>query len=79
MNERTRLVAPIRTTVVSRPDLKGQHAVAAMADDMRVIKTRVGSVTRDDLGMVGWATAQIDAHHVAARELAERLSLAAAA
>ncbi|MDB5656666.1 MAG: hypothetical protein JWQ94_4279, partial [Tardiphaga sp.] len=43
------------------------------------IKTRTGSVTRDDLGMIGWMMVQVDHHHAAARELAERLSLAAAA
>ncbi len=78
MSERTRLIAPMRSDK-SRPDLKGRDAVAMMADDMRVIKTRTGSVTRDDLGLIGWANAQINAHHASAREMAERLSLAHAA
>lgn len=78
MNARTRLVAPL-IHGRSRPELKGRDAVSQMADDMRVIKTRTGSVTRDDLGMIGWMNAQIDAHHATARELAERLSHAAAA
>ncbi|UZE51095.1 hypothetical protein ONR75_11040 [Rhodopseudomonas sp. P2A-2r] len=77
MSARTRLTAPI-THGRSRPELKGQEAVSQMADDMRVIKTRVGSVTCEDLGMIGWMMVQVDHHHAAARELAERLSLAAA-
>lgn len=64
---------------VSRPELKGLRAVAAMADDMRVIRTRNGGVTREDLSVVGWSISQIDTHGSAAREMAERLSHAHAA
>lgn len=78
MSERNRLIAPMRSDK-SRPDLKGRDAIATMADDMRVIKTRTGNVTRDDLGLIGWANSQIDAHHANAREMAERLSIAHAA
>lgn len=61
-----------------------QFTTLAAIEEMRKLcrvnaKVPASSVTRDDLGMIGWANAQIDAHSTAARELAERLSLAHAA
>lgn len=77
LSERARLLAPLAASAAisaPRPHLKGQAAIDQMADDLRVIKTRAGGVSRDDLALLGWTQSQIDRHGTAARERAERLS-----
>ncbi|WP_315721653.1 MULTISPECIES: hypothetical protein [unclassified Bradyrhizobium] len=49
-----------------------------MADDLRVISTRTGGVTTDDLTLAGWTREQIERHVADARETATRLSTVAA-
>ncbi|WP_316189441.1 hypothetical protein [Bradyrhizobium sp. SZCCHNS1054] len=79
MSHRTRLITGAATAIVKpRPSLKGREAVAQMADDMRIIATRVGNVTVDDLTLIGWRHDQVDLHNAAARELATELSTVAA-
>ncbi len=69
-------VAPAIT--MPRPALKGTAAVEQMADDLRVINTRTGGVTADDLTLAGWTREQIERHVADARETATRLSTVAA-
>jgi hypothetical protein len=63
----------------TRPDLKDAAAIETMADDMRVVITRTGSVTKDDLFQIGWTSAQVTLYGDRAREMAVRLSMADAA
>lgn len=61
-----------------------QFTTLAAIEEMRKLyranaKVPASSVTRDNLGMIIWANAQTDTQITAARELAERLSLAHAA
>ena len=71
-------VSPIIDTslVAARSTLTEKAAVDQMADDFRTIATRSGGVTREDLSVAGWTTAQIDAHGTAARELADHQCMA---
>jgi hypothetical protein len=48
-NARHLPLAALAASAKTRPDLTGATAIATMADDMRVIITRTGSVTKDDL------------------------------
>jgi hypothetical protein len=65
-------VAPLRSPYIVRALLTGQDAIAQMADDFRVVATRIGHVDRDDLTLLGWLNAQIDKHGDAARQKALR-------
>lgn len=58
----------------ARASLSTSTAVKRMAEDMRQASQREGGITRDDLELLGWTAAQIDAHGAAARELAQSLS-----
>ncbi len=52
--------------------IRGEPAVEAMADDMRVAVTRTGAVTIDDLKVIGWTALQITLYGDKARERAQR-------
>ena len=81
MTHHQRLLSPLAASAAinaPRSTLRGTKAVEQMADDMRMIKTRAGSATRDDLALIGWTSLQIDLHNAAARELALRDSNAPA-
>ena len=78
---RRRTIQPLAISaslVAPRAPMTGKAAVEQMADDFRVINTRAGNVTTDDLSLVGWTQAQIAKHGVAARELAAAQSTASA-
>lgn len=62
---------------VPRATMTGEKAVEQMADDLRVTETRSGSVTREDLEVLGWSGLQIDRHISAARKTAQSLSVRA--
>ncbi|WP_315806949.1 MULTISPECIES: hypothetical protein [unclassified Bradyrhizobium] len=49
-----------------------------MADDMRVIVTRTGGVTAEDLTLIGWKRDQVETLNGRARDLAIQLSTVAA-
>lgn len=77
MSHRTRLITTGVTSAVTLPraPMKGTTAVEQMADDMRIVNTRVGTVTVDDLSLIGWTRTQLEKHGQAARELAASQSL----
>ena len=74
---RRRLVATAPTSAITaaRGPMKGEQAIAQMADDMRIINTRAGNVTADDLSLLGWTGRQIGEHAAAAREMAAAQSM----
>ncbi len=60
--------------VKPRGTLEGAAAVRQLADDMRQASQREGGITRDDLELLGWTPAQIDANAAPARALAQSLA-----
>lgn len=71
-------VAPLRSPYIVRALLTGKNAIEQMADDFRVIATRLGNVDRADLELLGWLNAQIDLHGGAARQKALAMEVRAA-
>jgi hypothetical protein len=67
--------APTSAITAARAPMTGKAAVEQMADDMRIINTRNGNVTTDDLSLLGWTGKQIAEHGAAAREAAAAASL----
>jgi hypothetical protein len=63
-------IVALRSPYVVRALLAGKKAVEQMADDFRIINTRLGHVDRDDLELLGWLNEQIDKHGGAARQKA---------
>ncbi|MFC0243645.1 hypothetical protein [Rhodopseudomonas telluris] len=59
----------------ARAGLKGPAAIKRLADDMRQASQREGGITRDELELLGWTGAQLDAHAAEARERAQSLSV----
>jgi hypothetical protein len=57
-----------------RASLSGAAITRQMASDMREAALREGGITRDDLEVLGWTSAQIDKYVAAAREQAQALS-----
>jgi hypothetical protein len=56
---------------VPRAELRAADTIVAqMADDLRVFAANCGSVSTDDLELIGWTAAQIAAHGTAARRRA---------
>ncbi|WP_316224685.1 MULTISPECIES: hypothetical protein [unclassified Bradyrhizobium] len=79
MSHRTRLITGAATAINRpRPGLKGREAIEQMADDMRVIVTRTGGVTAEDLTLIGWKRDQVETLNGRARDLAIQLSTVAA-
>jgi hypothetical protein len=60
--------------VPPRATLTGDTALRQLAEDMRQASQREGGVTRDDLELLGWTSAQLDATAAAARRLAQSLA-----
>lgn len=79
MSDRIRMLRPIVADAIyqPRPSLNGRDAVERLADDMRVANARNGSVTRDDLSLIGWTPKQLDTYGERARIKAATLSGAA--
>jgi hypothetical protein len=57
---------------LNRPALTGSAAVCQMADDLRIFTANAGAVTENDLEVLGWTRAQVQAYGAAARERATR-------
>jgi hypothetical protein len=47
------------TPFLNRAALKGETALAQMADDFRVLAANAGGVTEDDLRTLGWPLATV--------------------
>lgn len=60
--------------VKPRAGLEGHAATAQLAEDMRQASQREGGISRDDLELLGWTPAQIDAHAGKARIRAQALA-----
>lgn len=58
-----------------RSKLEGRAITPQMADDLRILHTRTGYVTEEDLELLGWTAAQIAAHRTAARRRAMELDV----
>ncbi len=54
-----------RAAITAKRDI-----VEQMADDCRVIEANRGCVTKDDMELLGWTPAQIEAHATAAAQYA---------
>jgi hypothetical protein len=53
---------------IDRAGMRGRDAIVLqMADDMAVFAANAGSVSEDDLGVIGWTPAQIAQHGREAR------------
>lgn len=55
-----------------RSRLRGLTAIQQMAQDFLVINANAGSVSQDDLEILGWSPTQITLHASAARQYANR-------
>ncbi len=60
--------------VKPRAGLEGNAATAQLADDMRQAGSREGGISRDDLKLLGWTSAQLDALGDKARQRAQNLA-----
>lgn len=60
--------------VKPRAGLTGSAAVRQLAEDFRQGAHREGGVSRDDLAVMGWTKAQLDAHAADANARAQQLS-----
>ncbi|WP_316216595.1 hypothetical protein [Bradyrhizobium sp. SZCCHNR3003] len=75
MSYRNRMIGGAATAITDpRPLLRGREAIEQMADDMRIMVTRTGGVTTDDLTLIGWKQEQVDTLAPRARNLATKLS-----
>jgi hypothetical protein len=57
-----------------RAGLSGKTATRVMAEDMRQAAQREGGLSRDDMLLLGWTSAQIETLVPAARERAQALA-----
>jgi type II secretory pathway component PulM len=55
---------------LNRGRLSKAAAVNQMADDLRVLSANAGSITADDMELLGWTAAQLALHGLAARRRA---------
>jgi hypothetical protein len=60
--------------VKPRAGLEGHAATAQLAEDMRQASSREGGISRDDLELLGWTPAQLDALGAKARQRAQALA-----
>jgi hypothetical protein len=70
--ERRGGIAMAYSPFLDRSKLRGSTAVQQMAQDFLVINANAGSVSQDDLEILGWSPAQITLHASAARQFANR-------
>lgn len=66
------LIADAHTS--PRDTLSGDSAIERMADDMRIAHARNGSVTKDELSLIGWRRAQLDRYGEDARVMAQHMA-----
>ena len=59
-----------RSPLIVRSLLAGRNAVEQMADDFRTLVVTKGGIDAEDLLVIGWTQAQINAHGHSARTLA---------
>lgn len=59
---------------LDRARLKGKAAIAQMAFDFRTFAANAGSVSQDDLELLGWSRSQIALHASDARHCANQQS-----
>lgn len=65
-------IAAAYSPYLDRSTLRGQRAIEQMADDFRIFAVNAGSVSKDDLELLGWTPAQIASHGAAARQAANQ-------
>jgi len=55
---------------INRAALRGEAAIARMADDLRTFAANLGTVTEADLELMGWTPNQLATHGAVARRRA---------
>lgn len=74
--ERQRALRSLTADAHSQPrdGLTGDIAIERMADDMRIAYARNGSVTKDDMSLIGWRRTQLDRYGEDARVMAQHMA-----